>query len=361
MGDFQERSETAEAICSKAQRGVIEAIPEEWRIDVQKFEKNSDFRGVPEASGVLSAKQLEITGQNACQLLSQIHSGVLSAVEVAEAFCARAAIAHQMVNCLSAFFPDEALGVARHLDEAFAQTKKPVGPLHGLPICVKDMHDLRGKRTTFGYVSWYDNIAQQDASGVKVMKHSGAVIFGKTTMPQTGMALETWSNLWGRTLNPYNSRFGSGGSSGGDGSLVAMRGVPCAPLASDIGGSIRIPAAFNGLFGMRPSSDRVPKFGVQSTAPGQLSIKVSVGPNCHSMDDLKLLVRLILTHPTLPYEPTCIPGSWIDMPVVKDRLKIGVMSTDVIVDPHPPIQRALKETTEKLRAAGHEGTPTEYW
>lgn len=171
------------------------------------------------------------------------------------------------------------------------------------------------------------------------------------------MALETWSNLWGRTLNPYNSKFGSGGSSGGDGVLVAMRGVPCAPLTSDIGGSIRTPAAFNGLYGMRPTSDRVPKLGVQSTAPGQLSIKVSVGPNCHSMADLKLLTKLILTHPTLPYEPTCIPGSWVDVPLpaATERLKIGVMSTDGVVDPHPPIQRALEETAEKLRAAGHEG------
>lgn len=173
-------------------------------------------------------------------------------------------------------------------------------------------------------------------------------------MPQTGMALETMSNLWGRTLNPYNSKFGSGGSSGGDGALVAMRGVPCAPLASDIGGSIRAPAAFNGLYGMRPSADRVPKIGVQSTAPGQVSIKVSVGPNCHSMADLQMLVKLVLTHPTLPYEPTCIPGSWIEIPQTEKKMKVGVMSTDGVVDPHPPILRAMKETSEKLRAAGHE-------
>ena len=187
------------------------------------------------------------------------------------------------------------------------------------------------------------------------MKHSGAVIFGKTTMPQTGMAIETWSNLWGRTVNPYNSKFGSGGSSGGDAALVAMRGAPCAPLASDIGGSIRAPAAFNGLYGMRPSSDRVPKIGVQSTAPGQLSIKVSVGPNCHSMADLKMLAKLTLTHPTIPHDPTCIPGSWIDVPATEKKLRIGIMATDGVVDPHPPIQRALRETADKLRAGGHEG------
>ena len=73
------------------------------------------------------------------------------------------------------------------------------------------------------------------------------------------------------------------------------------------------------------------------------------------MADVKLLVKLILTHPTIPYEPTCIPGSWLDIPPADKRLKVGVMSTDGVVDPHPPIQRALRETAEKLRAAGHEG------
>lgn len=103
-------------------------------------------------------------------------------------------------------------------------------------------YDVAGKRTTIGYVSWYDRISTGDASLVKVMRKSGAVVFGKTTMPQTGMALETWSNLWGRTLNPRDSRFGSGGSSGGDGALVAMKGAPCSPLSSDIGGNIYGPS-----------------------------------------------------------------------------------------------------------------------
>lgn len=188
-----------------------------------------------------------------------------------------------------------------------------------------------------------------------------AVIFGKTTMPQTGMALETWSNLWGRTLNPYNPKFGSGGSSGGDGALVAMRGACCAPLASDIGGSIRAPAAFNGLYAIRPSSERVPRGGLRSTTLGQISIKVSCGPICHTMADLSLLTKIILTHKTLPYEPTCIPGSWDSTSSSLGRkLSIGIMMSDGVVDPHPPITRALRETADKLRAAGHEGISTNH-
>lgn len=135
MDNVQENDGTVDAICSKAQKSVIDAIPMKWRIDIQHWKKNTDARGVPEACGVLTPKQLEITSQDATTLLSMLHAGELSAVEVTEAFCARAAVAHQMVNCLTAFFPDEALALAKHLDEV--RTRKPIGELHGLPICVK--------------------------------------------------------------------------------------------------------------------------------------------------------------------------------------------------------------------------------
>ena len=173
-------------------------------------------------------------------------------------------------------------------------------------------------------------------------------------MPQTGMALETVSNLWGRTLNPYNPAFGSGGSSGGDGVLCALHGEPAAPITTDIGGSIRAPGAFNGLYAMRPTAERVPRQNMIAVAPGNVSIKVSAGPNCHSMEDLRLFTELILTHPTLPYEPTTMPGFWIETPPPSHKLRIGLLSTDGVVDPHPPIRRAMAETVSKLQAAGHE-------
>jgi amidase len=172
-------------------------------------------------------------------------------------------------------------------------------------------------------------------------------------MPQTGMALETVSNLWGRTLNAINANFGSGGSSGGDGVLCALKGEPAAPITTDIGGSIRSPAAFNGLYGMRPTAERVPRQNLIAVTPGNTSIKVSSGPNCHSMEDLKLLTRLILTHPTLPNEPTTLPGFWNDSAAVFHPLRIAVISTDGVVDPHPPVSRALRETSLRLAAAGH--------
>ena len=175
-------------------------------------------------------------------------------------------------------------------------------------------------------------------------------------MPQTGMLLETWSNLFGRTLNPRNTEFGSGGSSGGDAALLAMHGGSVTP-SSDIGGSIRAPAAFNGLYGIRPTADRVPKNCMVTAAPGNLSIKVSCGPNCHSISDLKMMTKIILNHETIPFEPTAVFAPWRgDFEIRKGKkLAIGMLLTDGVVDPHPPIRRALLETGEKLRNAGHEG------
>jgi amidase len=174
-------------------------------------------------------------------------------------------------------------------------------------------------------------------------------------MPQTGMLLETVSNLWGRTLNPYHTGFSAGGSSGGDGSLVAMRGSPLCS-STDIGGSIRAPATFNGLYGIRPTADRIPKRGMMSAAPGQVSIKVSSGPVCHSMADIKLATKLLLTHyESLGFEPTAMPLPWREAPAKSRKLCFGLLASDGCVTPQPPIVRALNETVEALKAAGHKG------
>lgn len=186
-----------------------------------------------------------------------------------------------------------------------------------------------------------------------MIRNYGAVFFVKTTMPQTGMALETSSNLWGRTLNPFNTKLGAGGSSGGEAALIAMRGSPIGP-SGDIGGSIRAPAAFNGLYAIRPSAERIPRRGSKHPAPGMISIKSSYGPACHSMEDLKMFTKLLNSHPTLLYEPSCIPIPWREVPR-PEKLCIGVMNFDGVVMPHPPVLRAIEETVNALKSAGHDG------
>lgn len=230
-----------------------------------------------------------------------------------------------------------------------------VGPLHGLPICIKDMYDMKVQRVTMGYTSWFDTIAEKDSSLVKILRNAGAVFFSKTTMPQTGMLLETRSELWGVTVNPYNRKLVSGSSSGGDGVMLAMRGSPVAP-SSDIGGSIRAPAAFNGLYSIKPSSLRIPTGGLRSAAPGNVSIKVSCGPLAHSLEDVKYFTKIINSHDSLSqFEPNTVPLPWKTLRVLTQKQCFGIPEFDGVCMPHPPILRAIRETAQKLVEAGHEG------
>lgn len=161
------------------------------------------------------------------------------------------------------------------------------------------------------------------------------------------------SNVWGRTLNPYNTRLSAGGSSGGEGALGACRGAPIG-IATDIGGSIRAPAAFNGLYGIRPSSRRFSYAGNVVSLGGQIAISATVGPVGHSLRDMSLICQTLSAAemwrddsavPPIPWKPTTVP----------DKLVIGVMTWDEVVMPHPPIRRALEDAVEKLKKAGHEG------
>lgn len=189
---------------------------------------------------------------------------------------------------------------------------------------------------------------------MEVLRAAGAVFFCKTTMPQTGMALETVSNLWGRTLNPFNRTLAAGGSSGGDAVLVAMKGCPITP-STDMGGSIRVPASFNGLYAIRPTADRIPKGGMENTNSGQISIKLSCGPICHSMSDLDLFTRVINAYPYNRYDVTCTPVPWRELNTLDRKLTIGIMKWDGVVMPHPPVIRALEHAKQRLEKAGHEG------
>jgi amidase len=127
-------------IAARAQQGVLDSIPARWRLSVDaKAQYNGDAIHFITRGGILTERQIAITENTASTLLRKIHSGQLTATEVTEAYCARAAIAHQLVNCFTDFFPDEALEYAKTLDDEFARTGKPIGPLHGMPMAVKDM------------------------------------------------------------------------------------------------------------------------------------------------------------------------------------------------------------------------------
>lgn len=164
-------------------------IPQEWRLPEDIIRSDvADVSKIPETCGILSKEEVAITAKDSTFLLEQMHSGRISSEAVVLAFCKRAAIAQQLVRCLTQICFDEALECARQLDRSFQSTGQIQGPLHGLPISIKDHVNVTGLPSTIGYCGLADNIPTEDAIVVKALKDAGAIVFVKTTMPVTGMA-----------------------------------------------------------------------------------------------------------------------------------------------------------------------------
>ncbi|KAF2994002.1 hypothetical protein E8E13_002387 [Curvularia kusanoi] len=299
---------------------------------------------------LLDDSVLSITDMPPEDLLQALSTGQLSAAQVTDAYLQRAAVAQGLSNCLTELLPSLARDRAIELDDYFVRNKRPIGPLHGLPISLKEHIGLKGLHCTTGYVSQWENIAKEDAHIVRVLHDAGAVFHCRTTIPQTMMHLETDSNLYGVTVNPYNSSLTPGGSSGGEGALIALRGS-CLGIGSDVGGSIRSPAANCGIYGLKPTAFRLPTDGWGYMMAGADTTETVLGPLSTSLQGLKIFMKTIIDSEPWLEEPALIPMPWRPYSVPTDRpLRIGVLWHDGIVKPHPSITRALNTIVSKLRA-----------
>ncbi|BGP10356.1 Acetamidase [Rhodotorula toruloides] len=340
-------------------------IPADWRIDERLLapawvdvaaqdpdEVEQRVDGVLASSGILSEDELRIVHSDATAIVDKLQRGEWSAVAVVTAFCKSAAIAQQLYRCCTELFFDRALARAHELDDHFSKTGKPVGPLHGLPISLKDQHELKGMRNTIGFVSWLDKLAGADGPIGAALEADGAVLYVKSNVPTSLFGSETVNRIYGRCLNPLNRRRGPGGSSGGEAALLASFASPLG-LGSDIAGPIRIPAAMCGVYGFKPSFGRLPFLSGRGVGGGAEFVYPVWGPLARSIPDLALLMRSVIASEPWRIDPTCVPMPW--KPVTLNRpLRIGVLRDNGMVRPHPPIRRMLDETVEKLKVAGHE-------
>ncbi|KAI1352444.1 amidase signature domain-containing protein [Xylaria sp. FL0043] len=313
-----------------------------------------DTTGIPKS--ILTPEDLEITGKNVEDLAFMLASGQWSAKTVIQAFLRRAALAQQLTNCVTELLPERALKRAAELDDHLAATGQPVGPLHGIPISVKEHVGMKGLDLNAGFVSWVGMIAEEDAHILQILWDAGAVFYVRTTQPQTLMHLETSSNLYGTTVNPHNTTLTAGGSSGGEGALVGIRGSVLG-IGTDIGGSIRSPAANNGVFGFKPTALRLPVGGWSATMAGADHIVPTIGPLSTSLEGISLFVRTILLARPWLREPSLAPIPWKDEDQLGDegkgrKLRVGVIWHDGVVRPHPPVVAALSRVVEKLRGSG---------
>ncbi|KAJ5279304.1 amidase [Penicillium angulare] len=325
-------------------------IPAAWRISTSFTDQISETSSnnvlqVPRECGILSAKQLEITeNYDATALLENIHSKHFTAVEVAEAFCIRAAIAQQVTNCLTETFFDQALERARELDEYLQKNGEIIGPLHGLPVSLKDCFNVKGIPSTIGYTEFIKHgPVTSNSAVVQILLDLGAVLY----------AGDSHNYVFGRTLNPNRSNLTAGGSSGGEGALVAMRGSILG-VGTDIAGSIRIPAYCNGTYALRPSEDRIPYGGqTSSSRKGLAGIKAVAGPLATSVRDLELFSRVVINSDPWKYDSSAIFSTWRAV-APKQKLRLGFILEDSHFPVHPPVLNTLTQAVERLKAAGHD-------
>lgn len=327
---------------------VLEKIPAELRLK-KDYSGDATVMHVPAECGLLTDKELAITEVvDATALRDQLAAGEVSACDAVTAFAKRAAIAHQLTCCLTDWFLPEAYERAKWLDSELARTGKPVGPLHGVPISVKDQVCVRGHDASAGYVSTIAE-ATEDAALIAALRDQGAVFYAKTNMPQAIMHLECES-VYGRTTNPRNTALSSGGSSGGEGALLALRGSILG-IGTDIGGSIRNPSAANGLYGFRNSANVLPYFGIKAAMAGNQAVTSVVGPMAHSLRDCDLFIDAVLSSPLSRMGLSTVSYVWGQDTQGFDAerpLRIGVMADDGVVRPHAAIQRGIESARKRF-------------
>lgn len=275
---------------------------------------------------------------SAAAMAAALRSGRVGAVELLRAYLDRVDRFNPALNALVVDDRAAALKRARAADRARAKGEL-WGPLHGLPMTVKESFDLGGQPTTWGHPARKDHAAEQDALAVQRLKAAGAVVFGKTNVPLNLADFQSYNAVYGTSRNPWDLARAPGGSSGGSAAAVAA-GLSALEFGSDIGGSIRNPAAYCGVYGHKPTWCIVPKRGHSLVpAPGaEMDLSV-VGPLARSAADLALALKVTAGPDALnargvvyalPPPPKSLKGLrvavWLDEPIapVDDTVKTRV-------------------------------------
>ena len=225
--------------------------------------------------------------ETAQQMAAQIRSKQRSAVELTTAHLAEIARTNPKLNAIVTLTDTTALARAREADEATARGEC-WGPLHGVPVVHKDLLDTKGLRTTYGSKIYAHHIPLEDSIIVARMQAAGAITLGKTNTPEFGAGSQTYNEIFGATRNPFDSSKTCGGSSGGSAVALAT-GMAALATGTDLGGSLRNPASFCGVVGLRPSAGRVPNW---PTAAAWFPLDVH-GPMARNVSDLALLLSVI--------------------------------------------------------------------
>lgn len=279
-------------------------------------------------------------------LAKAIKAKEISSVEVVQACLKRIEEVNPKLNAVVHLRADEALDEARFADEALARGESN-GLLHGIPMTIKDSLDTAGVITTGGTLGRKNFIPEQDATVVTRLKNEGAILLGKTNTPELTLRFETNNLIYGRTSNPYDLTCSSGGSSGGAAAIVASGGVHF-DIGSDYAGSVRLPAHFCGIAGIKPTSGRVPRTGhIIPYAAGAADAYQTIGPLARTVDDLTLLLGIIAgpdwQDPSIVPMPRANPDD-VDL----STLRVAFYTDNGTVTPTPETIQVVKEVAKSL-------------
>ena len=296
-----------------------------------------------------------LTQFGAVELARAIKAGDVSVREVVDAHIERIEEVDGDLNAVVIRRFEAARAEADAADAA-RRAGATLGPLHGVPVVIKDQFDVAGLPTTFGTASRREQLAKEDGQVVAAWRRAGAIVLGKGNVPQYLQAVETDNDVFGRTNNPWDTERTPGGSSGADAAIVAAGGVPLA-LGADLGGSLRIPAAWCGVATLAPTARRfaaasIPGFRAALDREGIVAVP---GPFARTTADVGAALRVMADDTVARPRGMQPPVPWADPDRVDvSRMRVAVIPTSNGWTPAPAVRRALDEAAAALRACGAE-------
>ncbi|NWI32917.1 FAAH1 hydrolase, partial [Sula dactylatra] len=300
-----------------------------------------------QTDAILSLPLLELTGR--------LQEGSLSPKTVLYTYLEKALEVTQQTNCLRHFIPE----CEEQLQEIQQQREK--GLLYGIPVSIKDHISHKGHLSTCGLVQHVGTLVQEDSILVKVLKRQGAIPFAMTNVPQSLFNYDCSNPVFGQTLNPFNHQKSPGGSSGGEGALIAGGGSILG-IGSDVGGSIRLPSSFCGLCGLKPTAERLSVWRTcllnVDICSRPTPVPCALGPMARDVDSLALCMKALLCEEMFQLDPTVPPIPFNEEVYSSSApLRIGYYDTDGYFPLPPCMRRAVWETRGALQAAGHQLVP----
>lgn len=287
---------------------------------------------------------------SAVDVAEGIRQKVFSCREVMESVAARMEEHNGRLNAVTVDFREQALAQATVADDAVVRGDS-LGPLHGVPVTIKENIDMAGVSTPNGIPAFADLMATEDAPVVRNLGNAGAIVVGRTNVPEFSMRATTDNPLRGRTLNPWDEAAAPGGSSGGAGVAAAV-GFGALHHGNDIGGSLRFPATATGTCTVKPTTFRVPVFNSSAAAErGPLSQAMSCqGLIAREARDIRLGTEVLISPD--PRDPNCPPVPWVG-PDLGAPLTVAVTTESGGYDIHPDIVAAVRAAADMLADAGY--------